>query len=244
MMKIKKYASLDSTNAEALRLIAAGKAYEGLVIQADEQTEGRGAGQNTWESAPGQNLTFSLILQPHFIPPSQQFVLTEMVSIALLDVLKTRLENHALKIKWPNDIWCNDKKIAGILIQNRIKGNLLDYSVAGVGLNVNQTVFRSGAPNPASLKSFTGKNEDRFALLDALLEKVNIYYTKLRTDRKALEPHYLHNLYRFNEWASYADDKGNFFAKITGVDTYGRLMLVDERGAERIFGFKEVQFLP
>ncbi|HFB62309.1 MAG TPA: biotin--[acetyl-CoA-carboxylase] ligase [Bacteroidetes bacterium] len=243
MMKIKKYASLDSTNAEALRLIAAGKAYEGLVIQAEEQTHGKGAGQNTWESAPGQNLTFSVILQPHFVPPAQQFVLTEMVSLALLEVLKTRLENHVLKIKWPNDIWCNDKKIAGILIQNRIKGDLLDYSVVGVGLNVNQTTFRSGAPNPASLKSFTGKNEERFALLHAILEKVSGYYTKLRTDRKALEPLYLHNLYHFNEQASYADDQGLFTGKITGVDSFGRLILVDSSGVQHIYGFKEVRFL-
>ncbi len=243
MMKIKKYASLDSTNAEALRLIAAGKAFEGLVVQAEEQTSGKGAGQNSWESAPGKNLTFSLILQPHFIPPSQQFGLTEMVSLALSEVLKKYLENHTVIIKWPNDIWCNDKKIAGILIQNRIKGNLLDYSVVGVGLNVNQTVFHSGAPNPASLKSFTGKNEDRFALLNTLLEKVAGYYTKLRTDRKALESLYLHNLYRFNEQASYADAQGPFTAKITGVDTYGRLMLVDNQGERRIYGFKEVRFL-
>ncbi len=244
MMKIKKYASLDSTNAEAMRLTAAGKAFEGLVIQADEQTRGKGAGQNSWESAPGQNLTFSLILQPHFIPPSQQFVLTEMVSLALLDVLKKYLVNHTVNIKWPNDIWCNDKKIAGILIQNRIKGNLLDYSVVGVGLNVNQTVFRSGAPNPASLKSFTGKNVDRFVLFQAILKKVTDYYLKLKNDLNMLEAPYLRNLYRFNEKASYADDQGPFIAKITGIDSYGRLMLVDEHGAKRVYGFKEVRFLP
>ena len=243
MMKINKYASLDSTNAEALRLIAVGKAYEGLVIQAEEQTRGKGAGQNSWESAPGQNLTFSLVLQPHFIPPSQQFVLTEMVSLALSDVLKKYLGNHTVKIKWPNDIWCNDKKIAGILIQNRIKGNLLDYSVAGVGLNVNQTAFRSGAPNPASLKSFTGKNEDRFALLNSILERITLYYRMLKDGLKVLGPAYLQNLYHYNEWAFYADDRGAFTAKITGVDAYGRLMLADEHGVQRIYGFKEVRFL-
>jgi len=240
---IKKYTLLDSTNAEAMRLIEERKAVEGLVLQAEEQTEGKGAGQNRWESAPDKNLTFSLIVQPRFIHPSQQFVLTEMISLALFDALEKRLGNDKLRIKWPNDLWYDRNKLAGILIQNRIKGACLDFSVIGVGLNVNQKEFRSDAPNPASLAYFSGKEEKLPDLLNEILFRFDAYYEKLKTGIHTLDAPYLQRLYQMNKWAEYEDASGRFTAKITGVDSYGRLLLTGQNGKQRTYGFKEVRFL-
>ncbi len=239
-----QYDHLDSTNEEALRLIADDRAKEGLVLQTYKQKQGRGTGKNKWESESGKNLTFSMILQPHFLEPSQQFVLTEMVSLALFEVVEHRLGAEHLSIKWPNDLWFKDKKLAGVLVQNRIKGNQLDFSVIGVGLNVNQKKFLSDAPNPASLLHFTGKEENLPGLLDEILKQLGYYYDKIETDIKSLEDLYLQKLYRIDEWGEYCDEAGVFTAKITGIDQYGRLLMTDRQGNLRVYGFKEVTFLP
>ncbi len=238
-----QYGYLDSTNEEALRLIAEGRAEEGLVLRAHKQLQGRGAGNNHWESEPGKNLTISVILQPHFLKPSEQFVLTEMISLALFDIVEKRLGRENLSVKWPNDLYFKDKKLAGVLVQNRIKGNQLDFSVIGVGLNVNQKFFLSDASNPASLIHFSGKEEDLSGLLDELLECVGYYYGRLKSDKRILESLYLQRLYQTGQWAEYEDNAGRFTAKITGIDTYGRLLLVDREENHRTYGFKEVSFL-
>ncbi len=240
---ILSYSQLDSTNEEALRLIANGKAGEFMVVQAEEQTAGRGAGKNQWESRAGRNLTFSIILRPRFLPPARQFVLTQMISLALWNVAARRLDKKALFIKWPNDLWYKDKKLAGVLVQNRINGNLLDFSVLGIGLNVNQKSFVSDAPNPASLIHFTGKEETVSALLSEILRQVEVLYRKIHSDISSLNALYLKKLYRMNQQAVYADAHGRFTAMITGVDSYGRLLLLDSNGNLRTYGFKEVRFL-
>ncbi len=234
---------LNSTNEEALRLIAEDRAQEGLVLQAHDQTRGRGTGNNRWESEPGKNLTFSLVLCPHFLEPSQQFVLTEMVSLALFEVVEHRLGSDCLSIKWPNDLWFKDKKLAGVLVQNRIKGNRLDYSVVGVGLNVNQKKFLTDAPNPASMIHFSGKEENLSGLLEEILKQLSHAYEKIKRNIKSLEDSYLQKLYRIGEWSEYSDEAGFFTAKITGIDLYGRLLMTDRQGNRRIYGFKEVKFL-
>ncbi len=237
------YPQLDSTNAEAMRLISGGKAEEFMVIQAEGQTAGRGAGRNRWESEPGKNLTFSVILTPRFLPPAKQFVLTQLISLALWNVAARRLDRKSLFVKWPNDLWYKDKKLAGVLVQNRIKGNLLDFSVLGVGLNVNQKSFVSDAPNPASLIHFTGKEEVLLSLLREILQQVDIFYRKVQSDISSLNTLYLKKLYRLNRQACYADDNGRFTAMMTGVDSFGRLLLLDSEGNLRTYGFKEVRFL-
>ncbi len=239
----RQYSHLDSTNDEALRLIADGSAEEGLVLHTYKQTQGKGADKKRWESESGKNLTFSLVLRPRFLEPSQQFVLTEMVSLALFDVVGHRLGIENLSIKWPNDLWFKDKKLAGVLVQNRIKGNQLDFSVIGVGLNVNQKKFFSDAPNPASLIQFSGKEENLINLLAELLERLENYYERLKTNIKSLENLYLQKLYHIDNWAWYCDEAGLFTAKITGVDRYGRLLMTDRQGGLRVYGFKEVTFL-
>ncbi len=239
-----QYDHLNSTNEEALRLVADGRAKEGLVLQTYKQKQGRGTGKNRWESEPGKNLTFSLVLCPHFLEPSQQFVLTEMVSLALFEVVERRLGSEYLSIKWPNDLWFKGKKLAGVLVQNRIKGSRLDFSVIGVGMNVNQKKFLTDAPNPASMIHFSGKEENLPGLLDEILKQLGYYYDKIETDIKSLEDLYLQKLYRIDEWGEYGDKAGVFIAKITGTDRYGRLLMTDRQGNLRVYGFKEVTFLP
>ena len=240
---IRKFSQIDSTNEEALRLIADRRAKEGIVLQADSQTRGRGAGQNNWESEPGKNLTFSVILEPHFLEPSKQFVLTEMISLALFDVVERRLGNEGLFIKWPNDLWFHDKKLAGVLVQNRVTGNQLEYSVVGVGLNVNQKNFYSDAPNPGSMIHFSGKKENLSRLLDEILIQFSIYYQKIIQNEKSLENSYLQRLFQMGKWADYSDAAGRFTAQITGINQYGQLILSDRQGKQRVYGFKEIEFL-
>jgi len=241
--KVMKSASLDSTNEEALRFIANGKALEGWVLQTDEQTDGRGAGQNVWESEPGKNLTFSLILQPHFIRAEEQFVLTQCISLSLYHLLEKRLGRKDLFIKWPNDLWFQEKKIAGVLIQNVISGNQILYSVVGVGLNVNQKKFFSDAPNPASLVHFTGNEENPDALLHEVLQQFQIRYNALKKNAFAGEKEYLARLYRLGRWGKYRDENGVFEARMIGVNHYGQLLLRDHDGKERVYGFKEVEWI-
>ncbi len=238
-----QYNHLNSTNEEALRLISDEKAGEGMVLRAHEQTHGRGTGENIWESEPGKNLTFSMILQPHFLEPSRQFVLTEIISLALFDVVERRVGYEFLRIKWPNDLYFNNKKLAGVLVQNMVKANQLDFSVIGVGLNVNQKKFFSDAPNPASLIHFSKKEESLFSLSDEILKQLDYYYEKIKTDIKSLEDFYLQKLYRMGEWAEYSDEAGIFTAKITGINRYGQLLMTDRQGNLRVYGFKEVKFL-
>ncbi len=237
------YDHLASTNEEAQRLISCGKAKEGMVISAREQSKGRGAGDNLWESKQGKNLTFSLILQPRFLEPSRQFVLTQMISLALFDVAARHLMGGYLCIKWPNDLYFNEKKLAGVLVQNRIKANLLDFSVIGVGFNVNQKKFYSHASNPVSIILFSNKEESLSDLLEEILKRVNFYYEKIKNNIKSLEDLYLQRLYRMGEWADYEDETGHFTAKIIGIDRYGLLLMTDRKGQQRTYGFKEVKFL-
>ncbi len=238
-----QYNHLDSTNEEALRLISDEMAGEGMVLWAHEQTHGRGTGENSWESEPGRNLTFSVILQPHFLEPSRQFALTEMISLALFDVAERRPGHEFLRIKWPNDLYFNNKKLAGVLVQNMIKANQIDFSVIGVGLNVNQKKFFSDAPNPVSLIHLSKKEESLSGLLDEILKQLGYYYEKIKTDIKSLEGLYLQKLYRMGEWAGYSDEAGIFTAKITGINRYGQLLMTDRQGNLRVYGFKEVKFL-
>ena len=233
-----------STNDIALRRISEGVAGEGDVFWADEQTRGRGHGKNMWESERGKNLTFSLVLQPRFIEPAQQFMITQAISVALLRFLKKYI-THNIKIKWPNDIYVGKKKIAGILIQNILSGSRFDYSVVGVGLNVNQQHFYSNAPNPVSMIHFTRKALPTEALLNELLTDIGGLYSRLASPLflKELTGIYTNNLFRLEEWSGFQSGKKPFRAKITGIGPYGRLILQMENGKEKQFGFKEVEFV-
>jgi len=240
-----KHHHLESTNTEARRLYQSGKAKNGMVIIAEEQSNGKGHGNNAWESEPGKNLTFSILFKPVFIEPARQFAITQIISLSLWEVLDSILRKKKVSIKWPNDIYVGDKKIAGVLIQNFIKANSIDLSVIGVGLNVSQKQFLSDAPNPTSIILESGMECPHDNLLDDILETFAQQVEKYTSSSSftALTKHYLEKLYRMGDNAIYKDNKGLFSATISGISEFGHLLLTDNQGVQRSYGFKEVEFI-
>ena len=207
-----------------------------MVVVADYQTAGKGCGTNSWESERGKNLTFSMLIHPTDIPASQQFRITEVVSVALCEVLEQYIGD--VSIKWPNDIYMGDKKICGVLIENRLQGNVIVDSIIGIGLNVNQTEFVSDAPNPVSLRQLLGREIDREALLHDFLETLETVSSSETTYSA-----YRNKLFRLGKQAVFSDETGRFEGTILDVETDGRLLIKDLAGQERRYAFKEVQFV-
>ncbi|UCG28017.1 MAG: biotin--[acetyl-CoA-carboxylase] ligase [Bacteroidales bacterium] len=231
-----------STNTLASQYLKEKELPEGTVIRAVEQSAGRGHRGNSWESEPGKNLTFSVILYPDFLESHEQFILSKMVSLALYDYLDPLLK--AVRIKWPNDIYVNNDKIAGILIENSLLGSSLDYSILGIGVNVNQTIFTSDAPNPTSLKIVTGIETDLDRALNDLCKCLNSRYLQVvNRDTASINQDYLSRLYRFNDFYLYKTGAQLFTAKITGLDPYGAIILETETGEIRQFRFGELEYV-
>jgi BirA family biotin operon repressor/biotin-[acetyl-CoA-carboxylase] ligase len=229
----------ESTNVHLLRLSENERLPEGVVLVAGYQTHGRGQGVHAWESEREKNLTFSIVLYPTFVKGAEQFVLSEVVSLAVRDFIAQYVGD--VSVKWPNDVYVGDRKITGILIENFIKGGYLTKTVVGIGININQTAFVSDAPNPVSLRQLTGL---RFNLEDCLhrtLQCLNDRYDQLRRQRTdALHSDYLSHLYRFDQWKNYIADGEIFEARITGVNKYGILEMCTRSNELKTFGFKEV----
>ncbi len=228
-----------STN-ELLKSISRKEDYpEGFFIYTDYQTSGKGQGINRWESKKGKNILFSILLFPKHILTSEQFIISQIVSIAILDVLSDIVPN--VKIKWPNDIYVNDKKIAGILIENTIQGSVINKTIIGIGINVNQTKFTSYAPNPTSLKLITKKSYNRKNLIFRIIQKIFECY--FSADYETIKMQYFNKLYRGEGYYPYSGEGETFRAKITEVLNDGRLVLLNEEGESKIYGFKEVEFI-
>jgi len=233
---------LDSTNSYAQQLLKDTNPSGGTVVMALNQTEGRGQQTNAWESESGKNLTISLILRPDFIFAQDQFQVSMLISLGVSDYLKAYTEK--VSIKWPNDIYVDDKKIAGILIEQSIMGAHLSHSVCGIGLNMNQGKFVSNAPNPVSLNMLTKNNyqlEDELEKLLAAIEKR--YFQLMNKGRKELEADYLRTLYWMNEEHTFEDEDGEFKGTIVSISEFGQLQVEDEDKDIRTFNFKEVSFI-
>lgn len=215
---------------------------EGMVVWADFQTAGRGQMGNSWESEADKNLLFSLMLCPSDIPARYQFIISQVVSLGIIDVLNNI--TPGFQIKWPNDIYFNNDKVAGILIENDLSGNALYSSIIGIGLNVNQQEFVSNAPNPISLSQITGKSHDREELLKQILERIFFYYGQaLEHNWHTIRESYKKHLFRGTGFHCFEDDCCQFRARIHEINLMGTLVLEDEQGKHRSFAFKEVQFI-
>lgn len=208
-----------------------------MVVATDYQTAGKGCGSNAWESERGKNLTFSMLIHPDGITAREQFHITEVVSVALCRTLQPYIYNK-VEIKWPNDIYVGDRKLCGILIENRLQGNVIVDCIIGIGLNVNQRVFLSDAPNPVSMYQLTGQELDRDELLKAFIENLDQEW-----QNKTNGSEYRELLYRKGKDGLYEDKTGRFVARLADVLPDGRLLLVDEEGKERTYAFKEVSFI-
>jgi len=233
---------LDSTNSHALQLIKDSNPSGGTVVMALNQTEGRGQQTNAWESKSGKNLTISLILRPEFIKAQDQFQISMLISLGLHDYLKAY--SKKVSIKWPNDIYVDDKKIAGILIEQSIMGAYLSHSVCGIGLNINQEKFISDAPNPISLHMLTQQTYNLDKELQKLLAAIEKRYFQLQNNGASeLEQDYLGSMYWMNEEHDYEDENGRFRGKIVGISEFGQLQIQDKKNEMRTYNFKEVSFL-
>ncbi len=215
---------------------------EGMIVWSDYQTAGRGQKNNKWESEANKNLLFTLLMQPKMIPASEQFIISQIVSVAMCDVLEQYAEGFA--IKWPNDIYYKDSKVAGILIENDLSGHVLYNSYIGVGLNVNQERFLSDAPNPISLYQITGEVIDRENLLKQITDyMMSLYHFVVDGAEEAVKERYMNLLYRGDGFYPYRKNGVVFEARIESISSLGHITLANKNGVEETFDFKEVEFV-
>ena len=237
---ILKMDSIPSTNQYAQSMLESQRVNEGTVVQANYQTGGRGYGTNKWESEAGKNVLISIVLKPSFLQPKKQFFLSQVISLAVAEAVKDTLPRNTVKVKWPNDIFCDDKKIAGILIENSIQGTTILHSVVGIGINVNQKNFSSPIKHATSMSIAADKEISLTKVMDILLKKIEYRYLQLKNNHiEDIQKDYMKNLYRVEESCFYVAAGRRFKAKIVGLTAEGKLVLqVDDH--HEVFGFKEV----
>jgi len=234
---------VDSTNNYLKDLLSNSKpVVEGTVIMAEAQYAGRGQQQNKWLSEPGKNLTFSLLLKPSFLPVNQQFDLTRAISLGVIDALKPHFGEH-VKIKWPNDIYINDRKLGGMLIENLLQGSSIKHSVVGIGLNVNQVNFPEGAANPISFKQILHKDYDLQTILLEICKNIEVRYLQLKAGKTELiRSIYTDSLLGLNDTRHFKSNGIVFIGIITGVTPEG-LLKVKQNDTEMLYNLKEIEFI-
>ena len=242
MIRIKWFGELDSTNNELLRHI---RDYDNLsVIAAVSQTAGRGQRGNRWLSKPGDNLTFSLLLRPEKLPVREVMALTCLATLAVRDTLRD--EGVPAVIKWPNDIYVGKRKICGMLVENGLDGTDIDWSVIGIGINLNQTEFPGEIMNPVSLKRLTGRTYELEPFLEKVCREIEKRLPELASaeSRNGLRKAYEQDLFQKDSTAKYRDlaTGEEFLGTIRGITPEG-LLRIEAEGRERTFGFKEVGYI-
>jgi BirA family biotin operon repressor/biotin-[acetyl-CoA-carboxylase] ligase len=236
------FENLPSTNTHAANLLKNNKLPEGTIVYTNYQTAGRGYSSNSWESEEGKNLLISIVLFPSFINAEDQFHISMAISLGIYDFLKRYIS--CCSIKWPNDIYVNNDKIAGILIENSVIGEQIESSIAGIGLNINQEKFLSDVVNPVSLKLLSGKNYDLHDCLNQLANDLDKRYKQLISGNYShIKEEYVSKLYRLNEWFEFRDKKGILNGKILTIGDYGRLRIEKRNGKTGEYSFKEIEFI-
>jgi len=239
---ILKFESLSSTNDKAKEIINTNKFSEFTVILTYEQTKGKGQRENSWNSEADKNLTISILTKPIFLKITSQFYLSKAISLGIIDYLNSKKNNF--KIKWPNDIYYNDKKICGILIENSISGSTIKNSIIGIGLNINQKYFPDYLPNAISLSNILHKKYNLEEELNLLLSSIyNKYQLLKKQEFTEIDKLYHKYLYKINKLANYKDVKSSFKGKIIGTLPEGKLIIETSKNEIRTYNFKEVEFL-
>lgn len=228
-----------STNDEARKA----EYRHGDIIWAEHQTAGRGQRGHTWTSPEGENLTFSLVLEPHFLPVSEQFLLSETVALALTETFADY--GIATRIKWTNDIYAGDRKLVGILIEHNYSGSRLARTIVGIGINVNQIQFDPSLPNPVSMALLAGRSFDRKEVLETFRSHCMERCSRLEQgDKETLQEEYRSRMYRLGSRHPFRLPDGTLFeAVIEGVRPSGELMLRHQDGQLRCYLFREVEFV-
>lgn len=231
-----------STNVYLKELLPTGQLAEGTLAYTDFQAQGKGQRGNKWLSEPGANLLMSVVLFPRHIEAHRQFLLSAMVALAIKRVLDAYTSDIA--VKWPNDIYWKNQKLAGILIEHDLEGRYLSNTIVGIGLNVNQHEFAPELPNPVSLCQIVGHEVDKMHLLTEIHQSIRTHYADIALHPDNIMGAYQRSLYRADGYHPFVDANGQFRAKIVGVEPMGYLVLADEQtGAHRKYAFKEVQYV-
>ena len=259
--------SVDSTNNYAKKLLSGGEQDGGIVVVCtDEQTSGRGQKGNSWESEKGKNLTFSIICHPKGVLASEQFIISQAIALSIADALKSiqvemtkNVDSNIQRkfqsdgedadasglfcVKWPNDIYYGDRKISGTLIECNLSGKHVVDCIIGSGINVNQDVFLSDAPNPISLKQIYGKEFDVESIMVDVTVRFESYMKMIDDgDVDELRRRYMDSLYRKEGFHGYRNKYGDFMARIRSIEKSGHLVLETDGGEIRRYEFKEVGF--
>lgn len=236
------YEELPSTNSELRSLIFTQNLSTLSVVQAGFQTAGRGQEGNRWESAKGENLLFSILIKPKHLLARDQFYLSKAISVALVESLNSI--TPGFQIKWPNDIYHADKKVAGILIENNLNREYIDFSIVGIGLNINQTEFVSDAPNPISLNQITNTAHPLNEVLAKVKEAIGRWIEKLDNNKRhEIDAAYYRQLYRRTGIYPFRDKEGTFEATLERIEPEGYLVLRDTQNQIRSYAFKEVSYI-
>ena len=214
----------------------------GSIVYADFQTAGRGQTGNTWESEAGKNLTFSILFNPFDIPANLPFVISEMISLSVKYTLEKYISD--ISVKWPNDIYHKEKKVAGILIENTILEGKISKSIIGIGININQTEFHSDAPNPTSMALITGCAFDIIAIMAEFRHEFAAQSQYLNDKCfEQIHKEYLNSIYRKEGFHKYRDSGGIFEASIHDIEPGGQLVLKRSNGIYSHYNFKEVEYI-
>lgn len=243
-MKIITLDETDSTNS--YMQAHACEMEHGDTVCARHQTSGRGQRGNSWESAPEMNVTMSMFLRPENLNAAKAFPLSEAVAVGVVDTLSKLLPaemSDDITVKWPNDIYVGDKKIAGILIENSLRGAMVRHSIIGVGLNLNQREFLSDAPNPVSVFQLTGKVWDVATVTEALVAGILASLHQMESDSAALHQLYMSRLWRGKGVYPFvcAATGRCFEASVVGVATSGHITLCEHPSGQLTeYAFKEI----
>jgi BirA family transcriptional regulator, biotin operon repressor / biotin---[acetyl-CoA-carboxylase] ligase len=240
--RLVKLDETESTNRFLNELIQKESPPEGTIVTADYQVAGQGLGGTRWFSEPGSNLLMSVVFHPDFLPLKKIYLISKAIALAIKDFLAE--EGIHAKIKWPNDIYVDDKKICGVLIENSLRGSIVLQSVCGIGLNINQQIFPKDIPNPVSMKMVTGKTYSIDECRVRLCRQLEKRYLQIKAQNfNLINNDYLKSLHRFYEMETYETTDGKFNAQIIDVEDEGRLVIKKENGSILRFAFKEIKFL-
>lgn len=232
--------TVDSTNKYAMQQVHAHMAKHGASYFAMEQTRGKGQRGKTWETSAGENIILSVITSPQCIFPADSFIFNASVALACYDLFK-KWAGEETSIKWPNDIYWRDRKAGGILIENIVNGNYWNWSVLGIGINVNQVNFDPNIPNPVSIRQIRGEVLDTFALTNDLFELLERYWTLWKNDPSCLLGKYNSVLYRKGQKTRLKAGTRVFEGTVNGVNAAGQLVILTS--VEEYFNFGELIWL-
>lgn len=232
---------VDSTNSY-LRQLKSEQDARITVVTAEFQSAGKGQGENVWESNPGENLLFSVLIHPQDLDAKRQFLLSQAMALAVRDALRVYIGD--IEVKWPNDIYWHNHKLGGILIECNLSGSKVRDCIVGVGIDVNQEHFENLTKNPISIYQITHRHIDRQDLLHSIIEDLDHYIHMIEDHRyDEVNRDYQNSLYRRYGYHLYKDGNGEFMARFVTVEPSGRIVLKDDSGYLRTYAFKEVKFM-